>query len=312
MDNDQYDSLLQAYSQIRYDFDVNALNLREVQQIKNLAKEKRVDFGIAPLGPQIFRYIAEKEGNIFFEGQRFDNPELDALIYMPTATNDNVFIILNMNQSLLNQIFATAHEYYHYLKDLQYLKSNPHVCSLSYLKKKDEQKASRFAAEFLLPDEALKANVNVWLSVIKKKEFKDADFVEVAYLGYALTINYGLPLKAVLYRLQEENFINDISAYLTNYEFIKKSLVNAETRLQKQAKELMDSENPYISEFMYDIAHTAFRNGYVSLDRLEEDLEILQLDKNVVLKDIIDDNREEEELSEEFRESLYKQIMGQE
>lgn len=305
------DSLLKAYSQERYGFNPDLLSTQEIKAIKQLAKEKRIDFGLSPIGEHIFKYLFEKEGNIFFEGEKFNNPDLDAILYMPDVTTDNVFIILNTNQPLLNQIFATAHEYYHYLNDVDFLRKNPHVCSLTSMDTKNEQKASRFAAEFLLPDEALRKSVNYWLDFINKKEFSDADLIEAAYLCYGIAIEYALPLKAVLYRLYEEKYIHNIDQYITNYEFIKKSFRSAIRRYSKQASELLNAENPYIIEYMYDYAINAFRNGFVTLEKLEHELEILNLNKEIVLDDLdIDLEEDTEEIPDDLKASLYRDITG--
>lgn len=117
--------LLKQYSQSRYDFNPNALSPEEIQQVKQLAVEKRSEYGIAPIGTDIFIYIRDREQNLYFETEVFENKELDAMIYLPNPNKESAFIILNSGQPLLNQIFATAHEYYHYLKDLDSIRRNP-------------------------------------------------------------------------------------------------------------------------------------------------------------------------------------------
>lgn len=302
---------IEEYSQLRYDFDPKALSRQEINEIKELAKEKRADYGIAPIGINIFRYILEKEKDLFFESEAFDNKDLDALIYMPNTSNSTAFIIINSNQSLLNQVFATAHEYYHYLRDIDDIRDNPKACSLSNQKEKSEQKASRFAAEFLLPDEALKKHINKWFEYIKKEKIKDADLQEIVALCYLLTIKFGLPLKAVLFRLREEEYIDDIGQYLSNYNFLKGSLSEAKTKFSKQARELLSNDNPFIDDNMYAIIPKAFERGYVSLDKLEKEIKILNLDKEYfsdILKVAEDD--EEDEVSNELKQKLLRKLHG--
>lgn len=302
---------IEEYSQLRYDFDPKALSRQEINEIKELAKEKRADYGIAPIGINIFRYILEKEKDLFFESEAFDNKDLDALIYMPNTSNNTAFIIINSNQSLLNQVFATAHEYYHYLRDIDDIRDNPKACSLSNQKEKSEQKASRFAAEFLLPDEALKKHINKWFEYIKKEKIKDADLQEIVALCYLLTIKFGLPLKAVLFRLREEEYIDDIGQYLSNYNFLKGSLSEAKTKFSKQARELLSNDNPFIDDNMYAIIPKAFERGYVSLDKLEKEIKILNLDKEYfsdILKVAEDD--EEDEVSNELKQKLLRKLHG--
>lgn len=309
--DDFLEAKIDEYSQVRYDFDPKALSRKEINKIKELAREKRADYGIAPIGVNIFRYISEKENNLFFEKEPFDNKDLDALIYMPNTNNNMAFIIINSSQSLMNQIFATAHEYYHFVKDFEDIKFSPRACSMSNLKEKNEQKASRFAAEFLLPDEALNIHVNKWLEFIKKDNAKDASLHQMAILCYLLTIKFGLPLKAVLFRLYEEGYIDEVGLYLSNYGFLKGVLREAKTKFSKQAKELLSSENPYIDDIMYAIIPKAFEQGYVSLDKLEKEIKLLNLDKDN-FRDILENVQEdeEEEISEEHKNKLLRKLHG--
>lgn len=300
-----FEEFLSAYSQIRYDFEIDAFTRAEIKEIKELAREKRVGYGLeAPMGKQIFRYITSKEQHVYFERQHFDNPELDAFLYIPPHNNKNVFIVLNSQQPLVNQIFAAAHEYYHYL-----MHRDHHVCSLADLKEKEEQKASRFAAEFLLPDEALKKNIERWLDIINKNAFKEADTTDVVVLCYWLTLQYELPLKAVIYRLAEEHYIDDISTYIDDYEFIKNTFRQAIVREQKQAKELISNDNPYIDE-MYDLLLNAYRHGYVSFSELEKDIQLLKLNSEILapFRDELEDEEDDEELPDYLKESLLQKL----
>jgi Zn-dependent peptidase ImmA (M78 family) len=302
-----FEAFLAAYSQIRYDFEMDAFDRTEIREIKKLAREKRAAYGLeAPLGRNIFRYIASKEQHVFFESQHFDNPCLDAFLFIPPHHNENVFIVLNSQQPLVNQIFAAAHEYYHYL-----IHRDHHVCSLADLKDKEEQKASRFAAEFLLPDEALRKSIERWLEIIHKNAFKEADKTDVVILCYGLTIHYELPLKAVIYRLAEEHYIDDVSTYMDDYEFIKKTFHQAIVRDQKQAKELISNENPYIDETMYDLLINAYRHGYVSFSELEKDIQMLKLNSEILtpFREEIMSEEDDEELPDHLKESLSRKIL---
>ncbi len=306
-----FNEQFEMYYQKRYDFDPNSLSLQDIKEIKDLASEKRNDYGIAPIGRDVFRYIIEKERNVYFELEKFENLELDALIYIPDPNQDIAFIIINSNQPLLNQIFATAHEYYHYLKDLDELRNNPRACSLSSLKDKSEQKASRFAAEFLLPDQALKSSIERWLIVINKNEFKNANLEEVAALCYILTIKFCLPLKAVFFRLCEEGYIKDPNKYISQYAFIKKIFKETKTSFSKEVKELLNKENPYIDEPMYDLIYKAYNNGYVSLDDLESEIKILGLDKTNFYDLFINkEDDEQEDIDDDIKAKLLKKFRG--
>lgn len=303
---------LKQYSQERYDFDINALSPEEIKKVKQLAAEKRAEYGIAPIGWEIFGYIRDKEPALYFESEPFDNKELDALLYLPNPNKDEAFIILNSNQLLLNQIFSTAHEYYHYIQDIDSIRKNPHICSLSQLRGKEEQKASRFAAEFLLPDQALKNNINQWLLLINKKQFKEAGNDEVSALCYALTVRFCMPLKAVMFRLYEEGYIDDIAVYMTNYVFIKQTLMESKTKYAKKATELMSTENPYIEEVMYTLIPKAYLKGYVSLDKIEEDVSVLGMDKTGImdLLNIGEAYDDDDDMDDSLRTGLLNKLNG--
>lgn len=314
MDEFLNQAFIERYSQERYDFSVNALEPDEVNQVKSLAEEKRHEYGMAAIGTDIFRYIRDKESNIYFERQAFENNDLDALLYLPDPNKDNTYIILNSSQPLINQIFAVAHEYYHYIKDLENVRKTPRVCSLSSLKDKSEQKASRFAAEFLLPELALRKTVERWLLLVNKKKFEDAESGEVATLCYHLTVQYCVPLKAAIFRLYEEGYIDDISVYLSNYNFIKQSLKESKTKFAKKIQELMATENPFIDEVMYRLIPKAYNFGYVSLDKVESDVKELGLVMENVEEFLdINDTEDKEEIDAGLRESLLIKLseMGQ-
>ena len=292
-----FDKVLEDYSQSRYDFNPKALSRREIIQIKTLAREKRSDYGIAPIGKNIFDYIMSKEKKVYFERQPFDNQDLDGMIFVPSKSRGNAFIILNSNQPLLNQIFATAHEYYHFLTDIEMITKNPHLCSLSQLSNQMEQKASRFAAEFLIPDEALKIQVDEWLFNINKEEIEDAEVADIKILCYMLTIKYCLPLKAILYRLFEEGYIESkmFNLLISNYEFIKSTFIKAKNLYKREIEQLLSNDNPYIHEVMYEMVPKAFHTGYVTIDKLENDSKLLGLDKQRFGLDIYEDEEAEED-----------------
>lgn len=266
------------FIQERYDFKPNNLTGDEIIEIKELAREKRSYYGMAPISTNIFAYLKETNPNLYFETEPFDNPDLDALIYVPNISSEATFIIINSNQPLLNQVFAVAHEYYHYLKDLTEIRVNPRACSLSKLDEKTEQKASRFAAEFLLPTGALTMDYEKWSNAMKKK----VGFTEMATFSYLLSVKYGMPLKATLFRLLEEDFIKEqnFRTYHENYGFLKLLFQEILIKQNKRYAELLGNENPYLEETMYEIITKVYNAGNISIDKVETDIEDLSLDKN--------------------------------
>lgn len=54
-----------------------------------------------------------------------------------------------------------------------------------------------------------------------------------------------MPLKAGIYRLAEEHYIDNIDKYIENYEFIKKVLQEIKI-FEKRVDELYGTENSYV------------------------------------------------------------------
>ena len=146
--------LFEQYYQNKYDFNTASLSADEIAEIKQLAREKRVDYNLAPLGTGVFGRILQEGRDIRFEKVAFESEKIDGMLYIPTTGKERAYIILNSNKPLINQIFTAAHEYYHYIMDYQKFKEMPYICDFSLLKDVNEKKACRFEAELLLPEEA--------------------------------------------------------------------------------------------------------------------------------------------------------------
>lgn len=286
--------LFEQYYQREYDFNTNSLCEDEVDSIKALVKEKRVDYALAPIGEKIFGWITEQDTNIHFEAVDFDSDKIDGLLYIPQSGYYKAYIVLNSKKPLINQIFTTAHEYYHYVKDYAIIKKEPYICNFSALSSVNEKRASRFAAEFLLPEEALRAEKKVFKKRMPGKRNQEMFFEDYAIFSIYLTLKYQLPLKAVIYRLYEEHYIDKIDEYIQNYQFIKGVLQEVKV-FHEQVDYLYNCKNPYIenNSLIYRQMKLVYDNGYASRDELVKDAEILELDKTLV-EGFFDDINEED------------------
>ena len=179
--------LLEQYYQAEYDYNTASLTEGEVIEIKRLAKEKRVSYAAAPLGTEIFDFIKKQSNDIRFELVSFESEKIDGMLYIPTTGKDRAYIILNSNKPLVNQIFTAAHEYYHYIKDYQMFREKPYICDFSMLKDVNEKKACRFAAELLLPEDALRSEMQNACRCWKTDNFKKLDFDHIASYDHNLT-----------------------------------------------------------------------------------------------------------------------------
>ncbi len=291
----------ELYYQTRYDFNTGTLKPDDIYKIKDIVREKRVDYALAPIGDNIFEYIKDREPNISFEVVYLDTEDVDGMLYIPKNGADKAYIILNGNKPFINQIFAATHEYYHYICDYEQIKNKPYVCCLSSLEGINEKKASRFAAEFLLPEQALKKEVTMLEKTLQISS-RNFGFDDYASLSILLTVKYQLPLKAVIYRLHEEGYIKRISKFIEGYEFIKNVLLQVDF-FQKDVKYLYSKSNEKLDNeiLLFQQMKRAFDAGLVTRNRILEDAEELQLNNDIIdsiIGKITDEEDEEDEEDE--------------
>lgn len=183
---------------------MNQSKLNEVQidDIRKLAREKRRALGFVgetPIANDIFtildrldimllEYPIEPEG---------DRPAFSAAImYSEEGDKKLTFIGLNTADYYDKQVFAIAHELYHY-----YTKSGSHLSRLEDEKNSlIEVKANRFAAEFLLPEMVLES--------IVIDEFKTSSLEKIQHKALLrfiarLHCTWWLPYRSIVKRLHE-------------------------------------------------------------------------------------------------------------
>lgn len=311
MSSIDHNELFEQYYQNEYDFNTDALSKDEIADIKKLVREKRVDYALAPMGTGVFNWILKQSGNIRFEMVSFDSDKIDGMLYIPTTGKERAYIILNANKPLANQIFTAVHEFYHYVKDYQRFKETPYICDFSMLKDVNEKKASRFAAEILLPEEALLHEVQDYCRAMEVSDMKAMDFNQFATLIIFLTVKYQMPLKAVIYRLAEEHYIDSVDKYIENYEFIKKVLQEIKI-FGKRVKELYSVENNYVFVYSstYQDMERAFSTGNASRENIREDAEKLNLDMSLINEFLTDEKEVEDDEDDDELFSLINAKRG--
>lgn len=295
------EAIFKEYYQANYDFNTSALKEEEIDDIKILVKEKRVNYAQAPIGDKIFDLIMDQHPNLRFELVKLDNENINGMLYIPKNGEDKAYIIINGNKPFINQIFTAAHEFYHYIRDYEIIKKKPYICCLSSLKDINEKKASRFAAELLLPEEALKQEVRNFKKRINILVDKNFSFGMYAYLSILLTIKYELPLKAVIYRLHEEGYIGNIDQFIDNYDVIKCLLKQTEI-FQKDIKTLYNHQNRILDNvaIVYQQIEVCYKRGLASREEIIKDIDLLDLNKEIIesfFDEInVDDEEEEDDL----------------
>jgi len=93
-------------------------------------------------------------------------------------------------------------------------KAKPYICDFSMFKDVNGKRACRFAAGILFPEEALNHEIRDYCRDLQVVDFKSLDFNQVASFIIVMTVKYQLPLKAVIYRLEEEHFIDNVKNIL--------------------------------------------------------------------------------------------------
>ena len=295
------ENLLKKYYQANFDFNTSSLSDKETDEIKILAKEKRVNYALAPLGEKIFDFISEQSPDLHFELVDFESSNIDGMLYIPRSGNEKAYIILNGSKPFINQIFAASHEYYHYIRDYELIKEKPYVCCLSSLENINEKRASRFAAEILLPDEALKNEIKNFQKRTGCSDKKENSFEKYALISMFLTIKYQLPLKAVIYRLHEEKYISNVNRFIENYDVIKSVLMQIEI-FKNQIDLLYSTNNASIDNngLIYQQIEKTYKNGLASREEIIKDAANLNLNEDVIrlFFDDIDKSDDENDDSE--------------
>jgi Zn-dependent peptidase ImmA (M78 family) len=178
------------------------LNEIQIDKIRKLAKDKRLSLGFigkTPIANDIFT-ILDSLNILLLEypiKSEAAKPAFSAaLMYSTDGDKGLVFIGLNTADFFDKQVFAVAHELYHF-----YTKTGSH---LSRLTEEDESlievKANRFAAEFLLPQSKLKS--------IILNEFKTSSLIKIpknVLLRFIarLQCTWWLPYRSIVKRLRE-------------------------------------------------------------------------------------------------------------
>lgn len=185
------------------------LSAQEIDAIRKLARAERFSLGFSedpPIANDIHS-ILEKLGIILLEipiPTEHDKPAFSAVIlYSEEGGERLVFIGLNTADFFDKQIFAIAHELYHF-----FTKTGSHLSRQEGpVDNVVEAKANWFAAEFLLPEDVLRRRVF--------EEFKSYSLVSVQakmLLRFIARLHgtWWLPYRSLVKRLWEINAITEM------------------------------------------------------------------------------------------------------
>lgn len=184
------------------------LNEVQIDEIRKLASEKRQSLNIAgevPIAKDIFA-ILEQLDIILLEypiKSVGDSPAFSAAImYSEENGKEFVFIGLNTADYFDKQVFAIAHELYHY-----YSKTGSHLSRLNDVENNlVEAKANRFAAEFLFPEVALKS---IAIEEFKTSKLENVSEKTLLRFIVRLQCTWWLPYRSIVKRLNEIGSISE-------------------------------------------------------------------------------------------------------
>lgn len=211
------------------------LNDRQIYDIKKLVADTRQFFGVhpnVPIGSDI-RLLLDKNDILLCE---YPFPDTNGthtygnITWFQTDHDTITFIGLNTSSFYDEQIFAIAHELYHYITK----SGKAYTPELDDEDAVTEKQADRFAAELLLPADALKDAV---MDVFHVSTMIDVSDSKALRFVARMQCSWWLPFQAIINRLFEESFISK-KQYDALYEIDCRSEYGGYRRLLKS----IDSE----------------------------------------------------------------------
>ena len=243
------------------------LTEKQITEIKEQANTTRKEMGVyddVSIADDLLFFI-EKKSIIVCEYPFADDVHWDANITI--FDNDGrqlVFIGLNSNLYYDEQIFALAHELYHYQTKT----------GLAFNKDQEEEDlitekmADRYAAELLLPGEVLKRNL---VKTFVEQNINDVAELRMLRFVAKLQIEWWLPYRSIILRLYEEGGLSvkrrdellqiDCRDVEGNYAKIFMSI-------DPEKHSLLNSKsgNISITKSTFEVIIRNFEDGYISED----------------------------------------------
>lgn len=243
---------------------INELNEIDVNQIKDYAREKigvcRKDNDI--IGTQIFSILSLYARVIYYPlGKdapwgftRISGSKNDVALEKP-------FAAINTSIPVDCQVFAAAHELYHI-----WYEQNPDILPSDLLNAQNqeinEKKANRFAAEFLVDEQLLKQEIDIYK--IKKHTIKS--ILQLAAL-------FSVPYRTMVKRLFEIGVISNSEAdkFLSEMEDVIEQYKKRYSIPNVNADERVAMDN------LVELTVNAYEKGLISFEKLEYLLEMSKL-----------------------------------
>ncbi len=258
--------------------DTVRLSERQIAEIKALAAETRSLFGVSPfvpVGNDIYM-VLEKKGIFLCEypfSESEDTHTQASIVIFKAGEETITFIGLNTACYYDEQIFALAHEIYHYTTKTGAVYSS----DAGKEDEETEKKADRFAAEFLLPADSLKTLIGQTFNASNL-----ADVPETRLLRFIakLQCDWWLPYHAVINRLFEEQYISG-EQYESLFEKDCRSEESVYRRIlsstDNKIADLLNTKTRTVgvSSKIIDVVINNYEDGYIDDDEFVRVLELL-------------------------------------
>lgn len=184
------------------------LGKRQIDDVKKLAEETRKLFGVyadVPIANDMMTLL-EKKGIYLCEYpfEASGETHTDATItWFETEEGPLTFIGLNTSLYFDEQVFALAHELYHFLTKT----GKAYMTDVDEEDAITEKEADRYAAELLLPDEALRKRI---LTEFPEGKIDGMERLRALRFIARLQCEWWLPYRSIVNRLSEEGYIDEL------------------------------------------------------------------------------------------------------
>ena len=249
----------------------------QIEKVKVLAENARRDLGVFPNVPVAddINMLIEKK-NIYiceYPFQTSEGSHTDATItWFETNNGPMTFIGLNSALFFDEQVFALAHELYHF----QTKTGKAYINELDEEDTATERMADRFAAELLLPRDELRSSVRL---EFPNEAIKEANILRILRFIARLQCKWWLPYQSIVLRLYEEGHIEkclydqlysiDARAENSEYGKILKSIDE-----EKYKRFNTRTKRKRISTCVLEIIIQNFEDGIIGEDEFVECLEV--------------------------------------
>lgn len=234
----------------------NELTEKDIKEVKDFAVEKlgRCRKGNDIIGTQIFSILSLYARVMYYPiGEnapwgftRMSGERNDAQLEKP-------FVAINSSIPIDCQVFAAAHELYHI-----WYEQNPDILPADLLNEQDkemnEKKANRFAAEFLVDEQLLKQEIDLY-------EIKQYTIKSILQLASLFTV----PYRTMVKRLVEIGKIKETKAK----EFLSETEESVEKYRKKYSIPVLQPDKRVAMDNLVELAVNAFEKNLITYEKLE-------------------------------------------